>query len=272
LQVIFLYKLWSGEFVKSEFIMKKLIFLASLALIISGCTYQGGQQQDESGAVVEDTEGAREEGSAGEETEEDVTEEESASETAEEREESEAPKAQIVVEAPTQADVDALSESASVIIKTTKGDIVIELFTDRALTVANFLNLVKADFYDGVKFHRVIPDFMIQTGDPNSKDDDWSDDGKGGPGYTFPDEVTPLDNLVRGSIAMANAGPGTNGSQFFIVTKKEGTPWLNGLHTLFGKVVKGMEVADAISMVERDNDENNHPVTDVIVKDIVVRE
>ncbi len=102
-----------------------------------------------------------------------------------------------------------------------------------------------------------MPDFMIQTGDPNSKDNNWSDDGTGGPGYTFADEISPGDQLVKGTVAMANAGPNTNGSQFFIVTA-EATPWLNGKHTIFGKVTAGMDVADAIALVEKDA--KDHPL------------
>lgn len=162
-------------------------------------------------------------------------------------------------------------QQVSVVLKTNKGDIAVELFPERApITVANFLKLAGENFYDGVKFHRVMPDFMIQTGDPNSKDDDWSDDGRGGPGYTFADEVSPSDQLVKGTVAMANSGPNTNGSQFFIVTA-ESTPWLNGKHTIFGRVTEGMDIVDAISKVERNNDQENHPIEDIVIEDVVIK-
>ena len=171
--------------------------------------------------------------------------------------------------APAQEGV-AVQQSL-VVLKTNKGDITLELFPQRApITVANFLKLAQANFYDGVKFHRVMPDFMIQTGDPNSKDDDWSDDGMGGPGYTFADEVTGADQLVKGMVAMANSGPNTNGSQSFIVTA-EATPWLNGKHTIFGKVTAGMDVVDAISRVKRNNDQENHPVQDIVIEGVSIR-
>jgi len=154
-----------------------------------------------------------------------------------------------------------------VTLKTSFGDIVLELFEqDAPKTVANFLKLSRDGFYNGTKFHRVIPGFMIQGGDPNSKDDDWSDDGRGGPGYVFEDEVNQH-MLVQGSLAMANAGPNTNGSQFFIVTA-EATPWLDGKHTNFGRVIDGMDVVFAISRVERNS--NDHPLKDVVVEAVEV--
>src|SRR5439155_3996780 len=110
-------------------------------------------------------------------------------------------------------------------------------------TVENFTKLAREGFYDGVVFHRVIPDFMIQGGDPTGT-------GSGGPGYTFEDEPN-RHRVVRAALAMANAGPGTNGSQFFIVTA-DACPWLDGKHTVFGGVVEGMDVVDEISNVSSD--------------------
>lgn len=151
------------------------------------------------------------------------------------------------------------------IIKTNLGSIKIKLYNqDSPETVNNFLKLAADKFYDGTKFHRIIPDFMIQGGDPNSKDDDWSNDGTGGPGYAFKDEFNSH-LLVKGSLAMANSGPNTNGSQFFIVTA-EATPWLDGKHTNFGEVVEGMEVVEKISQVKVN--ENDHPLSDVTVTGI----
>jgi peptidyl-prolyl cis-trans isomerase B (cyclophilin B) len=121
---------------------------------------------------------------------------------------------------------------------TNHGAIELELFDDDApKTVENFKKLAADGFYDGVIFHRVIPDFMIQGGDPTGT-------GTGGPGYTFEDEFNDH-KIVRGALAMANAGPNTNGSQFFIVTTAE-APWLDGKHTVFGQVTSGMEAVDAI--------------------------
>ncbi|MFH1145589.1 MAG: peptidylprolyl isomerase [bacterium] len=153
-------------------------------------------------------------------------------------------------------------------LRTNQGMITIELFQDETpLAASNFLKLVKDGFYDNTKFHRVIKGFMIQGGDPNSKDDDWSNDGIGGPGYTFADEVSKH-KLVRGVVAMANAGPNTNGSQFFIITTAA-TPWLDGKHTAFGVVVDGMEVVDKIEKAQVND--NDHPVEDITVVKAVVR-
>lgn len=148
------------------------------------------------------------------------------------------------------------------IIKTNYGDIKVKFYNeDSPITVNNFLKLAAEKFYDGTSFHRVIKDFMIQGGDPNSKDDDWSNDGMGGPGYTFKDEFNKHP-LVKGSLAMANSGPNTNGSQFFIVTA-DATPWLDGHHTNFGEVVEGIDVVDKIGQAK--TNENDHPLEDVKV-------
>ena len=126
-------------------------------------------------------------------------------------------------------------------MNTSLGTIELEFFDDDAPeTVANFRKLAGDHFYDGIIFHRVISDFMIQGGCPQGT-------GTGGPGYTFGDEVTDH-KVVRGALAMANAGPNTNGSQFFIVTK-EAAPWLDGKHTVFGQVTGGMATVDAIEGV-----------------------
>jgi cyclophilin family peptidyl-prolyl cis-trans isomerase len=127
-------------------------------------------------------------------------------------------------------------------LHTSHGAIALELFDEDApKTVENFRKLAADGFYDGVIFHRVIPDFMIQGGCPQGT-------GTGGPGYTFEDEINQH-KIVRGTLAMANAGPNTNGSQFFLVTA-DATPWLDGKHTAFGRVVDGMDAVDAIEGVE----------------------
>jgi cyclophilin family peptidyl-prolyl cis-trans isomerase len=130
------------------------------------------------------------------------------------------------------------------VMKTTEGDITLQLFDEDApKTVSNFKQLAGQGFYDGLIFHRVIPDFMIQGGCPEGT-------GTGGPGYTFEDEINQH-KVVRGALAMANAGPNTNGSQFFIVTTAE-APWLDGKHTVFGEVTGGMDVVDRIGGAQTD--------------------
>jgi cyclophilin family peptidyl-prolyl cis-trans isomerase len=137
---------------------------------------------------------------------------------------------------------------------TSEGDIALELFDEDApKTVANFKQLAGQGFYDGLAFHRIIPDFMIQGGCPEGT-------GTGGPGYTFEDEFNDH-KVVRGALAMANAGPNTNGSQFFIVTAQE-CPWLDGKHTVFGQVTGGMDVIDKIGAAQTDaRDKPKTPIT-----------
>ena len=152
---------------------------------------------------------------------------------------------------PTKADAEAVKgKDLEAVIETDKGEIVIDLFTEDApLTVANFKNLADAGFYDGVTFHRIIPGFMAQGGDPDGT-------GTGGPGYEWDDEESALKRKHSGPgiLSMANAGPDTNGSQFFIT--HEATPHLNGKHAVFGQVVEGMdtvytlEIGDAMQSVE----------------------
>ena len=158
---------------------------------------------------------------------------------------------------PSGFDGVLLSGKHTVVMKTTLGDMTLELDADAApKTVTNFVTLAKSGYYNGLNFHRVIPRFMIQGGDP-------SGDGTGGAsvfGASFEDEINSM-KLVRGVIAMANRGPDTNGSQFFIV-QADATPWLDGRHTVFGKVIAGDDVIDKIAAVERDaNDKPLTPVT-----------
>lgn len=159
-----------------------------------------------------------------------------------------------------------------VVLHTNYGEIELELFQQKApKTVDNFLKLARSGFYDGTLFHRVIKTFMIQGGDPNTKSapDNWALHGTGGPGYTFADEfVGNSEKLVRGILAMANAGPDTNGSQFFIITAPA-TDWLDGKHTPFGRVIAGMEVVDKIELVPVN--ENAHPLEDVKIEKVEVR-
>ena len=143
-------------------------------------------------------------------------------------------------------------------MQTNHGTIELELFDDDApKTVENFVKLSREGFYDGVIFHRVIEDFMIQGGDPTGT-------GTGGPGYQFEDEFNDH-KIERGVLAMANAGPNTNGSQFFIVTTGA-APWLDGKHTVFGQVTDGMDVVDAISQVE--TGAADRPREDVVIERI----
>jgi peptidyl-prolyl cis-trans isomerase B (cyclophilin B) len=141
-------------------------------------------------------------------------------------------------------------------LHTNHGPIGVELFDEDApKTVQNFRKLAGDGFYDGVIFHRVIKDFMIQGGDPTGT-------GTGGPGYTFEDEINDH-KIERGALAMANAGPGTNGSQFFVVTTGS-APWLDGKHTVFGKVTSGMDAVDSIEGTETDG--RDKPVEDVVIE------
>jgi peptidyl-prolyl cis-trans isomerase B (cyclophilin B) len=141
-------------------------------------------------------------------------------------------------------------------LHTNHGAIEVEFFDDDApKTVENFLKLARDGFYDGVAFHRVIPDFMIQGGDPTGT-------GMGGPGYSFEDEFNDH-KVERGALAMANAGPNTNGSQFFIVTA-QATPWLDGKHTVFGRVTSGMEAVDSIEQTQTDGQDK--PVEPVVIE------
>ena len=147
-----------------------------------------------------------------------------------------------ILAAPAQSEESM--KDIRIIVKTDKGDIEGVLYPGKApVTVANFLNLAKRGYYDGLKFHRVIPDFMIQGGDPTGT-------GSGGPGYRFEDECTPeLKHDKPGIFSMANAGPGTNGSQFFITHVP--TPHLDGKHTVYGSVTKGQDIVDAIAQGDK---------------------
>jgi cyclophilin family peptidyl-prolyl cis-trans isomerase len=145
-------------------------------------------------------------------------------------------------------------------MQTNHGAIELELFdADAPKTVENFTKLSRDGFYDGVIFHRVIPDFMIQGGDPTGT-------GTGGPGYTFEDEFNQH-KVVRGALAMANAGPNTNGSQFFIVVADDAS-WLDGKHTVFGRVTSGMDVVDTIVSLPRDS--RDKPNEDATIESVTV--
>jgi cyclophilin family peptidyl-prolyl cis-trans isomerase len=147
-------------------------------------------------------------------------------------------------------------------LHTNHGPIEVELFDDDApKTVENFRKLAGEGFYEGVVFHRVIPDFMIQGGDPTGT-------GMGGPGYTFEDEFNDH-KVERGALAMANAGPNTNGSQFFIVTTAA-APWLDGKHTVFGKVTDGMDAVDSIE--KTDTDANDKPREPAVIERVDLAE
>lgn len=150
----------------------------------------------------------------------------------------------------------------TVILQTTKGAITLELSSDKPKTTENFKKLVSEGFYDGIKFHRVIEGFMIQSGDPQSKDESlksaW---GTGGPGYKFADELTGREVYPQGTLAMANSGPNTNGSQFFIVTAKNAP--LPPSYTVFGRVTDGIDVALAIESV--DTDPSDKPLVNVTI-------
>jgi cyclophilin family peptidyl-prolyl cis-trans isomerase len=147
-------------------------------------------------------------------------------------------------------------------LHTSEGPVEVELFPNEApKTVENFEKLARDGFYDGLKFHRVIPDFMIQGGCPQGT-------GTGGPGYQFEDEFNEH-KAVKGALAMANSGPNTNGSQFFIVTA-DATPWLDGKHTVFGQVRSGQDVVDRISQADRDS--RDMPKSDITIERVELSE
>jgi len=154
-----------------------------------------------------------------------------------------------------------LSKSYSATLDTNHGEIVIEFDPERApQTVNNFVFLATEGFYDGVIFHRVIENFMIQGGDPTGT-------GQGGPGYRFRDEIEGSGTYTRGTVAMANAGPNTNGSQFFIVHKDAGLPHS---YTIFGKVTEGMDAVDSIASSDTDNSDRPHD--DVVINKVTIAE
>ena len=148
------------------------------------------------------------------------------------------------------------------VLHTSAGPVTVELFDDDApKTVENFRKLAADGFYDGLGFHRVIPDFMVQGGCPEGT-------GAGGPGYTFEDEFNDH-KIVRGALAMANAGPDTNGSQFFVVTTQE-APWLDGKHTVFGQVSDGMDAVSSIEATE--TDPSDQPVEPQVIERVELRD
>jgi len=151
---------------------------------------------------------------------------------------------------------------SSATLHTNHGPVEIDFFdADAPKTVENFRKLSADGFYDGLTFHRVIPDFMIQGGDPEGT-------GSGGPGYQFEDEINPH-KIVRGALAMANAGPNTNGSQFFLVTVEE-APWLDGKHTVFGQVTGGMDAIDAIEALPTDG--RDRPTEPAVIERVELRD
>ena len=160
-------------------------------------------------------------------------------------------------------EVQSMNQNRVAVFDTNMGTFTIELFEDKApITTANFIKLAQEKFYDGLIFHRVIDGFMIQCGDPNGN-------GTGGPGYTIKDEFhKDLRHDSAGILSMANAGPNTGGSQFFITLDK--TPWLDGHHAVFGKVIKGMDVVEKIGHV--DTDYMDKPIKDVVINKITIEE
>jgi cyclophilin family peptidyl-prolyl cis-trans isomerase len=169
-----------------------------------------------------------------------------------------------------EANAEILKKYSAAIIKTSMGDIKVKLNnSDAPLTVTNFLNLAQNKIYPGTKFHRVIKGFMIQGGDPNSKTSNTATWGMGGPGYKFKDELKGTEKYPQGTLAMANSGPNTNGSQFFIVTASPEAP-LPPSYTVFGNVTDGIDVALKIENVKTTT--NDRPVEDIVINSIEVLE
>lgn len=163
---------------------------------------------------------------------------------------------------------DSYNKPTLAVLDTSLGEVSIQFLKGKATTtVDNFVKLAESDFYKNTKFHRVIKDFMIQGGDPLTRKSDTLQYGTGGPGYVFDDEIND-EPMVRGVVAMANAGPNTNGSQFFILTSDR--PDLEGSYTAFAKVVDGMDVVDAISEVKRD--ERDMPLKPIFLRSVTVRQ
>ena len=161
------------------------------------------------------------------------------------------------------AEVFGESNRPQATIETSKGTIVIELYREETpKTFENFVTLANKGFYNGIIFHRVIPGFMVQTGDPDGT-------GTGGPGYTFEDEIVPsLRHDGPGVLSMANSGPNTNGSQFFI--SLAATAWLDGKHTVFGRVIEGQDVVEQIAAVKRDA--RDKPLENVVMTEVTIQE
>lgn len=244
--------------------MKKLIPLLALALIVTGCANtQTVSQENYSGnaesAVASNNKIAQ-----------DATSELQTNQGKSQADSSAAKKTinknnQDTIMPDQSKFEDLVKEYSQAKLVTNQGDITVKFYgADSPKTVNNFLNLAKLGYYNGTRFHRVIKDFMIQGGDPNSKSDDWSTHGMGGPAYRFADEFNKH-KLVKGSLAMANSGPNTNGSQFFIVTAAE-TPWLDGRHTNFGQVIAGMDVVDKIEAAK--TNPSDHPLEDMTIEKI----
>lgn len=225
--------------------MKKLLVLAVLALALTGCA----AADDVATTVVPDK---------------DTTNQ--YEDLANNLEENTMPEPDKILNPAAQPNL--LEDYKSAVIKTNMGDITVDFFNEDApVTVNNFMYLAQQGFYNGTLFHRVIKSFMIQGGDPLSKESDISKHGTGGPSYRFKDEFNEH-KLVSGSLAMANSGPGTNGSQFFIVTA-ESTPWLDGRHTNFGIVSEGMDVVMKIENVSVGA--ADHPIDDIIIEEITLQ-
>jgi peptidyl-prolyl cis-trans isomerase A (cyclophilin A) len=221
--------------------MKKIILLLVLSMLVFGCAQAPVEETEEIEEVEEVEEAADEEV---EETTEDETEE--VEETPDEETEEETP------EEPEAEE----SKNTMVLLETSMGDIKIQLFDDLVpITAGNFKKLVEEGFYDGIIFHRVIADFMLQGGDPEGT-------GRGGPGYKIEDEfVDDLRHDRKGLLSMANSGPNTGGSQFFITLVP--TPWLDDKHAIFGEVIEGIDVVDAIGAV--DTGAMDKPKEDVVI-------
>ena len=172
-------------------------------------------------------------------------------------------------ETMNNSNLEYVEKYSGAVIKTNLGNIEVKFHNDNApITVNNFLKLADEDFYDGIKFHRVIKGFMIQGGDPNSKEEDTSMWGVGDPGYKFDDELTGKERYPQGTLAMANSGPNTNGSQFFIVTASPEAS-LPPSYTVFGEVISGLDVALKIENVQTTT--SDRPIENVVIEAVEIK-
>lgn len=253
---------------------KIIIILFAFALVLTGCGHKKETQEQDVISKNNNNNIAATFGQDQENMDIQTDEEEQASDDSQSEEDGDPSTPGVPSAQDDEVSDEAPKDNPIIYLKTSKGDIKIELFlNEMPITAGNFLKLAKEGYYDGITFHRVIPNFMIQGGDPLSKDENRDNDGTGGPGYFIKDEFVQGATNVRGTLSMANAGPDTGGSQFFIniadntFLDYDKEP-LTSKHPVFGIVLDGMDIVDSISLVEKDARDN--PVEKVEIQSILV--